>query len=134
MELVSSSVAASLRAVTASRWTSVAHTVMCRSTAPGGILPPGDDAACGDATSWTNHVHAERVSKATFNGKWPVTVDGGTLACDGTKGDSITFSPDGTGPTRRPHQSEHPPAAAAPWPASAPADRTSSFFILLPSR
>jgi hypothetical protein len=52
--------------------------------------------ACGDTTSSTNLVHSEHVSKATFKGKWPVTADGGTLACDGTKGGAITFSPDGS--------------------------------------
>ena len=56
-------------------------------------------AACGDATTTTttsNLVHSEHVSKSTFKGKCPVTADGGTFACDGTKGDSITFSPDGS--------------------------------------
>jgi hypothetical protein len=43
-------------------------------------------AACGGDTNPTNLVHNEHVSKATFKGKWPVTADGGTLACDATKG------------------------------------------------
>ncbi len=53
--------------------------------------------ACGASdTTATSSVRSEHVSKTTFKGKWPVTVDSGTLACDTTKADSITFSPDGT--------------------------------------
>jgi hypothetical protein len=63
--------------------------------APSWLSAP--DAISSDASpSWTNLVHSEHVSKSTFNGKWPVSADGGTLACDGTKGGSITFSPDGS--------------------------------------
>jgi hypothetical protein len=53
-------------------------------------------AACGSDTNQTNLVHSEHISKATLKGTWPVTADGGTLACDATKGGSITFSPDGS--------------------------------------
>jgi hypothetical protein len=52
--------------------------------------------ACSSGTTTTNPVHSEHVSKTTFKGKWPVTLDGGTLACDTTKADSLTFAPDGT--------------------------------------
>ncbi len=35
------------------------------------------------------------MSKATFAGIWPLTIDSGTLACDMSKGvGAITFSPD----------------------------------------
>jgi hypothetical protein len=57
------------------------------------LLACGGAAACGDPDI-TNLVHSEHVSKSTFNGKWPVSVDGGTLTCDATKGGSITFAPD----------------------------------------
>ena len=53
-------------------------------------------AACGGDTNSTNLVHSEHISKVTFKGKWPVAPDAGTLACDATKGGSITFSPDGS--------------------------------------
>jgi hypothetical protein len=44
-------------------------------------------------------VHSEHISKATFHGVWPVSVDAGTLTCDATKGSSITFTPDGSSDT-----------------------------------
>jgi hypothetical protein len=56
--------------------------------------------ACGGGGGDSNNlVHSEHVSKATFHGTWPVTSDAGTLACDATKGGSITFSPDGSADT-----------------------------------
>jgi len=47
------------------------------------------------------HHHDEPCSQRArqqndVKGKWPVTLDGGTLACDTTKADSLTFAPDGT--------------------------------------
>ncbi|OBG25295.1 hypothetical protein [Mycobacterium sp. 852002-51057_SCH5723018] len=56
-------------------------------------------AACGGDTHTANLVHSEHISKATFKGIWPVSVDGGTLTCDATKGGSITFTPDGSSET-----------------------------------
>jgi hypothetical protein len=53
-------------------------------------------AACGGGNTAANHVNSEHISKATLKGTWPVTADGGTLACDAVKGGSITFSPDGS--------------------------------------
>jgi hypothetical protein len=53
-------------------------------------------AATACSSDSNNNVHSEHVSKAEFHGTWPVSVDGGTLTCDATKGDSITFTPDGT--------------------------------------
>ena len=60
------------------------------------LISAGTCVACGDATSVSKYVHSEHVSKDTFKGTWPVSVDGGTLACDSTKGNAITFSPDGS--------------------------------------
>jgi hypothetical protein len=51
---------------------------------------------CGGNTGARSAVHSQHVSKATFTGLWPLTVDGGTIACDVSKGGSITFTPDGT--------------------------------------
>jgi hypothetical protein len=56
-------------------------------------------AACGESTNTTNLVHSEHISKTTFKGIWPVSVDGGTLTCDATKGGAITFTPDGSNDT-----------------------------------
>jgi Protein of unknown function (DUF2511) len=53
-------------------------------------------AACGSSTGTSSLIRTEHVSKATFAGKWPVTSESGTLACDQSKGGSITFSPDGS--------------------------------------
>jgi hypothetical protein len=52
---------------------------------------------CGSSTEASSPVHTEHVTKGMFTGLWPLTVDGGTIACDVSKGGSITFSPDGTG-------------------------------------
>jgi hypothetical protein len=52
---------------------------------------------CGSSTDTSSTVHTQHVTKATFTGLWPLTVDGGTIACDVSKGGSITFTPDGTG-------------------------------------
>jgi hypothetical protein len=51
----------------------------------------------GCSNDASDSVRTEHVSKATFNGLWPVTSESGTLACDMSKGGSITFTPDGTG-------------------------------------
>jgi hypothetical protein len=56
-------------------------------------------AACGPGSDDANLIHGEHVAKATFQGTWPITSDAGTLACDATKGGSITFSPDGSSDT-----------------------------------
>lgn len=50
---------------------------------------------CG-SESTDSPIRTKHVSKATYTGTWPATVDGGTLACDGSKGDAVTFSPDGS--------------------------------------
>jgi hypothetical protein len=55
--------------------------------------------ACGSGSGDANLIHGEHVAKATFHGTWPITSDAGTLACDATKGGSITFSPDGSSDT-----------------------------------
>ena len=59
------------------------------------VMLVGAATACGGGTN-SNLVHSEHVDKATFHGLWPVTADAGTLTCDATKGDSITFTPDGS--------------------------------------
>lgn len=53
--------------------------------------------ACSNIPAGADSVHTEYVSRATFHGTWPMTVDAGTLACDTSKGgSSVTFSPDGS--------------------------------------
>jgi len=37
-------------------------------------------------TNQTDLVHGEHVSKATFQGRWLIIADAGTLSCDATKG------------------------------------------------
>jgi hypothetical protein len=54
-------------------------------------------AGCSGGFASGDTVHSEHVSRATFHGTWPMTVEGGTLACDTSKGgSSVTFSPDGS--------------------------------------
>jgi hypothetical protein len=61
------------------------------------LIAAGLTATCTACSAGdTSDAHSKHVSKATFKGKWPVTVDSGTLACHPTKGGSVTFSPDGT--------------------------------------
>jgi DNA-binding beta-propeller fold protein YncE len=55
-------------------------------------------AACSGDTN-AQFVHAEKVSKSTFKGTWPVIPDSGVLACDTSKDDAITFTPTGTNTT-----------------------------------
>lgn len=61
-----------------------------------GFVLVGGVAACGGSTDSSDSIRSEHVSKATFAGTWPVIVEAGTLACDMSKGGSITFSPDGS--------------------------------------
>jgi hypothetical protein len=55
-------------------------------------------ASCGNGSSdASSPIRTQHVTKATFTGTWPLTIDGGTIACDVSKGGSITFTADGTG-------------------------------------
>ncbi len=58
------------------------------------VLCAGGAAACSDSSSLSAGRRSENVSRSTFTGVWPFTVDAGVLGC--TQPQSVTFAVAGT--------------------------------------